>query len=542
MTTIAGANSSGKSSLLQSLLLVAQSVSADQFVLNGPLVSLGNAVDVLRTGESELTLGGSFRVRRSAVTRSSDAASLASIELRLTYLRKRESLTPIALDLTVDDEPFLEAEYSKAGPSVDPTGAQQRVEEETISTLRVTRLRGKAKRGMYVQFGGFLPLSFITKQRVTAARKQLSWLTRDQLLGDPRAQQALRRLVQQMARSFPEFDDRWQVVLSSGLNPGLMGTDKSRAGLERTDIEALREDLAALMVWSVEPLRGRVARLSIERWRALLDEPEVLDEQIAEVIHYLTGGVEAISDIGRSLAYLGPLREAPQIVSALGEGSRNLPVGARGEFTADFLARRRNAAIRYSSPDGNRREAPLAAAVSEWVRYLGVGESVRVLDQGKLGRSLRIAVNGAERDLTAVGVGASQVLPVVTLVLGVPPSSLVLLEQPELHLHPAVQARLADFFIKARPDLRLIVETHSETLVSRMRRRVAEGDLTPETLSIVFVGQEDGISKFSELTVGAYGDLSEWPEGFFDTADADSQAIVAAVTRRRSDSAEEAEV
>lgn len=109
------------------------------------------------------------------------------------------------------------------------------------------------------------------------------------------------------------------------------------------------------------------------------------------------------------------------------------------------------------------------------MKSLGVGTKVVIEDQRKLGRSLRLQVDGVSRDLTAIGVGARQLLPVVALVLGVPSRSVVLLEQPELHLHPAVQSRLADFLMFAREDIRILVETHSEYLVSRLRRRLAEG-------------------------------------------------------------------
>src|SRR5580698_5246676 len=93
---------------------------------------------------------------------------------------------------------------------------------------------------------------------------------------------------------------------------------------------------------------------------------------------------------------------------------------------------------------------------------------------GKLGHELKVTTHGVERphDLTNVGVGVSQVLPIVVMCLLAPVDSTMILEQPELHLHPAVQARLADFFLSiAKAGKQCIVETHSEYLINRLRLR-----------------------------------------------------------------------
>jgi predicted ATPase len=163
---------------------------------------------------------------------------------------------------------------------------------------------------------------------------------------------------------------------------------------------------------------------------------------------------------------------------------------------------------------------------------LGVGETVGVEDQGKLGRGLRITVNGIPRDLTTIGVGASQLLPVITIVLAADAGSIVMLEQPELHLHPAVQSRLADFFLFARPDVTLIVETHSEYLVTRMRRRAAEGSISGDKVALMFAEQIDGTTQVRRLHMDSLGDLDVWPVGFFDTQEEESRALVAAISRK----------
>jgi predicted ATPase len=132
--------------------------------------------------------------------------------------------------------------------------------------------------------------------------------------------------------------------------------------------------------------------------------------------------------------------------------------------------------------------------------------------------------------------------------LGAERGRLVLLEQPELHLHPKVQARLGDFLASARPDIRLLVETHSEYLITRLRRRVAEGVVSGEELAVLFVKQrvvehvieEDGeeatekeiFSEFRRLSLDEHGDFNAWPEDFFDALEGDTVHLAEAVMRR----------
>jgi hypothetical protein len=101
---------------------------------------------------------------------------------------------------------------------------------------------------------------------------------------------------------------------------------------------------------------------------------------------------------------------------------------------------------------------------------------------------------GLERPVTlsAVGVGVSQVLPVIVQCLVAGPGALVVLEQPELHLHPAAQQRLADFFLACTDwGQNLLVESHSEYLVLRLRRRVAEDrtDRLKDDLVLLFASR-----------------------------------------------------
>lgn len=240
-----------------------------------------------------------------------------------------------------------------------------------------------------------------------------------------------------------------------------------------------------------------------------------------------------LEEFARQVQYLGPLRDEPRVVwTQWNEQARGLPVGSRGEFSAAVLSRRASRPIAYNRPNGDPAVEPLNTAVDEWLTYLDIGEGVAARSRGKLGVGVEVNIGGHARDLTSVGVGVSQALPLIVALLSVPRRSVFIVEQPELHLHPAVQARLADFMVTARQDLSVVVETHSEALLTRIRRRVAEEKIQPDRVRIVFVENDGFGASTRNLQVSSYGDLSEWPSGFISGGDDDTRAILQANLRR----------
>jgi predicted ATPase len=113
--------------------------------------------------------------------------------------------------------------------------------------------------------------------------------------------------------------------------------------------------------------------------------------------------------------------------------------------------------------------------------------------------------------------------------------SILILEQPELHLHPAMQQRLGDFLLAmARAGRQLIVETHSEYMITRLRRRIAEdtGTETSDLVRVVSATKREGRTEFAPVNITELGTIEEWPQGFFDQAALESQELVLAGLRK----------
>ena len=109
-----------------------------------------------------------------------------------------------------------------------------------------------------------------------------------------------------------------------------------------------------------------------------------------------------------------------------------------------------------------------------------------------------------------------------------PPGGTLLLEQPELHLHPAVQSRLADFLVAACcEDRQILCETHSEYLVARLRILMAERpEMRGGFLRIYFAARIGANTQFEEIRLDDRGRIDNWPRGFFDQSALDSARML----------------
>ena len=126
-------------------------------------------------------------------------------------------------------------------------------------------------------------------------------------------------------------------------------------------------------------------------------------------------------------------------------------------------------------------------------------------------------LKGPHRNLVDVGYGVSQVLPIITELLSQDAPSLFLLQQPEVHLHPRAQAALGSLFCQvARPDRQLVVETHSDHLLDRVRMDVRDGttELKPEDVSILFFERGDLDVRIHSIRLDKEGNVLDAPDSY----------------------------
>ena len=229
-----------------------------------------------------------------------------------------------------------------------------------------------------------------------------------------------------------------------------------------------------------------------------------------------------------SVNYLGPLRSAPQRLYRYSNENDSLTgvTGSQGEFSASVL---------YG---GNLVSTTLQWTVKQdvnrWFDRFEIPYQLDVIPFGEAslaGEYITIALYDKRTDtqvtLADVGYGINQLLPIIIEGAASEEGSIICVEQPEIHLHPRLQANIADLMIDTIADedgkrKQWIVETHSELLILRLQRRIREGKIKPEDISVLYVDPNDESTEGSAiipLRMDENGDfIDHWPEGFFDEA------------------------
>jgi len=281
-----------------------------------------------------------------------------------------------------------------------------------------------------------------------------------------------------------------------------------------------------------------------------LDEPDkfyrISDQsrarfQNAEFLSDFALSTEAVLS---SIYYLGPLREHPRrIYSWSGETPES--VGQKGEFViAAILAA--SAQSRKLNRGPKQHLNRFDEFIAQWLKYLGVIESFAVKPLAEGRKEYEVVVKtfatASEVKITDVGFGVSQVLPALVQPFYCPSNSTIWMEQPEIHLHPQVQAELADVFISATQarengrerHVQLIIESHSEHFLNRLQRRMAEGSVAPENVAVYFCRRAGSATELEPLRLNSFGEIENWPENFFgdEMADIAGRAL-AAIQRKK---------
>ena len=235
--------------------------------------------------------------------------------------------------------------------------------------------------------------------------------------------------------------------------------------------------------------------------------------------------------------YLGPLREYPKRQYAW-SGGRPSDMGRRGERVVEAILASREAGVLYSRGKGKKRQT-LEERVAQWLKDLELIHSFEVRPITEGGKLFQVWVkrtaSSSEVLITDVGFGVSQILPVITLCYYVPEGSVILLEQPEIHLHPRVQSGLADVLIDAikTRKVQIIIESHSEHLLRRLQRRIAEEKLNHKDAALYFCSVSRDRSKLQALELDMFGTITNWPKGFFGDEFEEISATQKAILRRK---------
>jgi predicted ATPase len=600
LTVLVGANSSGKSSLIQSMTVISQAAqpysSESALPLNGPFVELGDFGELRFVGAAtrdRVKIGGVFSLpsegRRAngegETPRSASKVGRFVVDWQVELLNTSRDRTPGRAQLrgVSLSAPVTETTVER------PTEGSVLFEAHarTRRQLDITRSPRRAAYQSLVRLGGQLTMdggSQESQSTRTAAFTHRAgvpvsvFVRGDQyalLAGEwvARARQVLRDRRKNPRTDWDRIRDRRRsdrTHLSGGRSVSAMneratlacdgiielivcavndeqqqaavGAGSTGEVLDR--LEAIRHEAVNGGYWP--QLHSLVNDRKFERAIVLRigkGEPVLVPAEDDDRARSLARSVElsgsAVADfMAHRVLYLGPLRQDPQVLYLAAPTERPGFVGTKGEYAYAVLHRHSEHEIVCPMCDGGISRMPLLEAVNHWLDAFGLADSIETVYRPRLGLEPQIVMPEVTRplDMTAVGVGVSQILPVLVMGLHSEPGSVLLMEQPELHLHPAMQQKLGDFLLAcARSGRQVIVETHSDHLVTRLRRRIAEDerDEVLDLVGLVFTKRRKGRTTFRHLEPNRYGGFDDWPEGFFDEISADSQGLIGAGMRKK---------
>lgn len=227
----------------------------------------------------------------------------------------------------------------------------------------------------------------------------------------------------------------------------------------------------------------------------------------------------------RDLTYVTAERVGPREIYVLEDRQAAPVVGSRGEHTLSVLHKVRSDPIRDEliiegiPPTGLKQ---IEARMGQF--FPGCRLDIQPISQANaVTLGIRTSDDTDFHRPVNVGFGLTQVLPIVVAGLSAKKEAIVLVENPEVHLHPSGQARMGNFLAElAASGVQVIVETHSDHVLNGIRRAVKAGTLRPEQACLHFFRPRVGeLDQIVSPTLDATGNVDVWPEGFFDQFDKD---------------------
>jgi len=585
ITVLAGRNSSGKSSLLQSILMISQTLSSrllDRPLLpNGPIVQLGTLDSVITNFSIERTITIGFELNLDIENNVDFDEEYPFIESEPNVLSTKVKINFNSANPNNTVNSALESAKVSLGKVLlevvldEPKDFAfsfifKQINEDELSTL-LKNVNFDTKR--LVPYGIAQPNyigEFEYKGKTTAHNYllTLSHFLPTALVRKFNEEDRRKQKIKRVVNSYLDTDSPWYED-----EPDIVDT---QVPLKEDTINAIQEIFTekniherftgrSLMELShfFQLLMPNVPSIELEQIsfdlsnivvQDFLKDWESDEKKNVESLE-LTYGGEKVSNLLRAVSqttnffaskirYLGPLRADPQASQKFAPSSELDDVGSKGEYAAAVYDANQNALIDWYNPLSKQVEqGPLKKVLNAWADYLGVANRIEIETAGQSGFSWQVVHREGRKPLplSAVGVGVSQILPILVMGLLSPKGSLLIIEQPELHLHARVQALLGDFFVGlSKCNKQCLIETHSENLVSQLRLHIVQsGGLENSDCMIYFVDQdEQGAARFEEVKISKNGNILNWPDGFFDETMHQENRITAASVRRRAKLAE----
>lgn len=247
----------------------------------------------------------------------------------------------------------------------------------------------------------------------------------------------------------------------------------------------------------------------------LKDVSNKLKDKILLAFSILEKLEKSLIDFSDKLIYMGSLRtdflRSENIDGSEGSSS----VGSRGQRTLSTLKK-----IDKCCGDDCKVQHK-KAKIDHWLDEFDLGDKIEIerTNEGKYSIMIRNKYLDIYSNILDVGIGTAQILPIIIEAVNSKDESLIIVEEPETHIHPKAQAKLADLFVGCVNDdnKKFIIETHSIFLVTQLQILVASGKISEKDVKVYFFDQDEEGTKITDMVLTSNGQFEEeWPSGFFD--------------------------
>ncbi|MCE2412823.1 DUF3696 domain-containing protein [Candidatus Poribacteria bacterium] len=262
----------------------------------------------------------------------------------------------------------------------------------------------------------------------------------------------------------------------------------------------------------------------------------ILSQGTSETGKFLRKFSSAFEELFSHVYYLGPTRVHPRRLYHW-EKTHPKEIDVWGNEAVDALL---SARVRQLTTAHNGKKVSIEERISKWLQKMELAHSFSLAPQGSLDDNnyeicIQKTQNSSEVTLADMGHGVADLFPLLVHCCYVPEGSTLILEQPGIHLHPKAQADLADLLIEAitERNLQILIESHSEHLLTRLQLRIAEGKIPVSETALYFCENENGVSSIKPLDIDELGNIKNWPKNFFGDVRGDLVKMTREQTKRQ---------
>ena len=538
LTILIGSNSSGKSSIFQSLLLMKQTFEAGKpsipLVLNGPYIKLGEFEDFIHGKSLSKLFKMKFNFESTKKTQYECNVCNKSYKMKKWFLKHVEKehsqywnkfhdeISKDTYHLNRNESLKFEYKFDSKTRTIVLSKLEFRNPPITfglnLSSLRIKQLKHKIVMEGFSESNVIIYTKeiFIPKDAGSLDHNIIINLISDSFVS-PRYYYFLNHYQNKYTKN--------EIIATLDKDYGKILSPKIKEYYKKRGTSEVNPPILYMHLMNDRQLD--------DNHKIALD----IEYRLSIILDKLRFRLKDVSTFLQGVHHVGALRSWPERIY-FGTGGKPDYVGTKGEFTQEMFWL-----------DKRIGHDNLIGKINRWLFELKFNVELEVVQVRGDIYQLNVKQNGLSVNMADVGFGLSQILPILVECLNyslehVPSKQInpfeyssseqtikkcIISEQPEIHLNPMIQAQLGDLFIEiGASDMSIFIETHSEHIINRVQRRVADGTLDPNDVSIYFVSKNKNKSIVKNIKLSPNGTFDYWPEGFFQDDYEDSIEILKA--------------